>query len=101
MIPEWFYIFGEKIKVSLLKQVNKGNDYAYWEPIKNKISVAKTAHKQILNQEQQEQSYCHELVHCILENIGEPHLSENEIFVDKFGKALHQILKSSHYGTRE
>lgn len=98
MIPKHFYIFGEKIKVSRLKEVCRGKAYGQWVESRNKIEIAKTVNnKTILNDEQQEQAYFHELVHCILDNVGEPNLSDNEVLVDKLGKALHQVMKTSQY----
>ena len=103
MIPKYFYIFGEKIKVSFLKAIKnkEGDAYGVWLETENKIKLAKTVFKKPLEQDQMEQTYFHELTHVILDSIGEPNLSENEIFVDKFSKALYQVLKSSNYGTRK
>ena len=97
MIPKYFYIFGEKIKISRLKEVCKGTAYGQWVESNNKIEIAKTVYKDPINDEQQEQAYFHELVHCLLQNIGEPDLCSDEVFVDKMGKALHQALKTSQY----
>jgi Zn-dependent peptidase ImmA (M78 family) len=39
---------------------------------------------------QKQQTFCHELVHCILDKMGETDLNDNEQFVDVFGSLLHQ-----------
>lgn len=101
MIPKFFYIFGEKIKISIIKQIKRGTAYGVWFESENKIQLAKTVFQKSLNEEQIEQTYFHEVTHVILDSIGEPTLSENEVFVDKFSKALYQVLKTSNYGTKE
>jgi len=45
----------------------------------------------------QQQWYCHELVHFILEQMGEDDLRKTEKFVDLFGNLLHQALSTAKY----
>jgi len=42
----------------------------------------------------QEQALWHEIVHCILFELGETELDENERFVQSFSLLLHQVLES-------
>lgn len=42
-----------------------------------------------------EQTFFHELVHCILDDIGEPGKSQNEQFVQAFSVLLHQFYKTA------
>lgn len=102
MIPKFFYIFSEKIKVSFLKKIKhaEGESYGVWIENENRIKLARTLFNKPLTKEQMEQTYFHEVTHAILDSIGEPELSNNEILVDKFSKALYQVLKSSEYGTK-
>lgn len=54
-----------------------------------------TAHIQIENTNCRsviEQTFCHELVHCILFSMGRRVQDHNEEFVDAFGYFLHQYL---------
>lgn len=97
MIPKYFYIFGEKVTVSKIKEIDKGKSYGEFDLLKNKIRLAKTVYKHQINEDQVEQAYFHELVHCMLEHLGYDSLSEDEKFVDNMGKALHQILTTSKY----
>jgi hypothetical protein len=46
---------------------------------------------------QQEQTWCHELVHHILEQMGEEELRQNEKHVDLFAQLLHQALSTAKY----
>lgn len=43
-------------------------------------------------EDSQEQTFYHELVHCILDDIGQVELSCDEVFVQNFGKLLHQFI---------
>lgn len=97
IIPKHFYLFGEKIKVSILKEVDKGRLYGQSDINQNKIRIAKTVRRAILNEDQKEQTYIHELVHMILDHLGYSELSTNEEFVDRLAKCLHQALKTSEY----
>lgn len=49
----------------------------------------------------QEQTLCHELVHCILEEIGHTALSENEVFVQAFALMMHQVYATAVYDIKE
>lgn len=90
MIPKQFSLFGETYKVKYLVKIDKEDSWGENCPIKNVIKIKKG-----LNQEQQEATYLHELVHCVLTNLGYAKLNDDEVFVDTFAKALHQILKTS------
>jgi len=89
VIPKSFKIFGETYKIKELIRVHKDNRWGEHQPTGNVIKIKKT-----LNQEQKEQTYLHEVVHCILSNLSYEELNENEVFVDQFAKAFHQILTS-------
>jgi predicted SprT family Zn-dependent metalloprotease len=97
IIPKTFDLFGEKYRVSHLKEIDKGKSFGHAIYTENRIKLAKTVGKKKIQQDQIESTYCHELTHIILDALGHTELSGNEEFVDSFGKALHQILKSSKY----
>jgi hypothetical protein len=90
MIPKEFELFGEKHKVSKVKKIDTHGSEGEWDPNKNRIKLLST-----LPQDRMEQRYYHELVHCILDHLQYAELSSDEEFVDIFGKALHQIIKTS------
>jgi hypothetical protein len=50
-----------------------------------KVQLLSTMPKQI-----KEQTFCHELVHCILFSMGKPQAEHDEVFVDGFATMLHQ-----------
>lgn len=89
-IPKQFQIFGETYKIKQLVRVHKDDRWGEHEPTGNIIKIKKT-----LNQDQKEQAYFHEMIHCILTNLSYNDLNEDEVFVDRVAKALHQILKTS------
>lgn len=95
MIPKEFILFGEKHKVKQVRSLDKGNSLGEFDPKNNTIKVKKPSKS--FTQDQTEQAYFHELVHCILDHLGYINQSDDEVFVDRFGKALHQVLKTSVY----
>ena len=90
MIPRKFTIFGEEIKVSFVKRVDSKDSLGEWNPNKNVIKINKS-----LSQDQKEQVFLHEMTHCILNHLSYDMISLDEGFVDRFSKALHQVLNSS------
>lgn len=93
MIPKYFYLFGEKIKVSQVNQIDRGKKFGECDFNKNIIRIAKTE----INQDQRESTFHHELMHMILYHLGYEELSNDEKLVDHLGKALHQVAKTSKY----
>lgn len=90
MIPKKFELLGEKHKVSIVTKVDKEGNEGEWDPNKNVIKILRS-----LDKERREQRYYHELFHCMLEHMGYMHLSNDEVFVDRMAKALHQVIKTS------
>lgn len=92
-IPKSFNLFGELHKIKLVKLIDKGKSLGEWNPDNNTIKLS----TQGRSVDSIEQTYCHEIVHAILDHLSYEHLSNDEKFVDTFSKALHQILKTSKY----
>lgn len=88
-IPKKFNLFGETYNVKYLVKIDKENSVGEYDPVKNTIKIKKG-----LLPEQEVQTFLHEIVHCILDNLGYKNLHEDEVFVDTFAKALHQVLKT-------
>lgn len=96
-IPHKFQIFGHTYKVRQYKRVNKGKDYGEHDFNTKKIKLERSSEQH--NQDKVEETYLHEIVHCILDHLGyDKTLSADEKFVEQFSRALHQILKTSEYG---
>lgn len=94
-IPSSFEIFGHKIRIEEVEELLTDEDcFGSWNINKNLIKLQTTSN---INKTTQEATLCHEIVHCILEHIGEDKLSKNEKFVDLFGQALYQVLNTTKY----
>lgn len=87
MIPKKFTIFSHSYKVKQIKKIDKHDSWGEHDPTKQTIKIKST-----LNQEQKEQTFYHELMHCIFFHLSYPELDCNEALVDQIGKALHQIM---------
>lgn len=90
-IPKSFELMGATYKVIL-------TDVKDW-PDDEAVGFCNFLNQQILiytavSESQQEQTFFHELVHCILDKMGEQRLNDNEKFVDVMGSLLHQVWKS-------
>lgn len=90
IIPKQFTIFGLTFKVKQLKKLGKDD---HWGDCT--ISTKMIRLKKDLNQEQKEVTYLHEVTHAILDCLEYTELSGDEDFVERFSKALHQVLKTS------
>jgi len=55
------------------------------------IKISNTLNGHILSDNSKEQTFYHELVHAILEELGNDELSSNEMFVQSFSLLLHQF----------
>ena len=94
-IPETFSVFGTNYKVvyedTLVYENDcKGEAHARFNVIKLQSNTDAVP----VLPEQQEQTFFHELVHIILDEMDEATLSKNEQFVTLFSKLLHQCLTS-------
>lgn len=89
-IPKHFSIFGLNFKVTQPHKVDSKDNWGECSVAKKVIKV-----KRNLNKEQKEVTYLHELTHAILDCLEYNDLSNDEDFVERFSKALHQALKTS------
>jgi hypothetical protein len=60
----------------------------------NKIKISKTWQNYELEESSKDQTFYHELVHAILDELGEHELSQNERFVQSFSVLLYQFEKT-------
>lgn len=92
-IPKKFQILGHTYKVKLLKKVNGGKDHGEVDDNKKIVRLERESTEQPLSKV--EETWLHEMVHAILDELAYHKLSDDEIFVERFSKALHQALKTS------
>lgn len=90
VIPRTFNLFGYTFKVKSPWKVDKEDNWGE-ASIKNRWVKVKRG----LNQEQREITYLHEMTHIILDCLEYNDLSDDEDFVERFSKALHQVLTTS------
>lgn len=89
-IPKRLSIFGLSFKVTQPIKVDNKDNWGECSVAKKTIKV-----KRGLNKEQKEITYLHELTHAILDCLEYNDLSNDEGFVERFSKALHQALRTS------
>ncbi len=98
MIPKSFTIFAHKFNVKYSDNlIQREGAVGIYRHSKNEITVQNNIKGSNIMESRQEQTYFHELVHCIFDQIGEDELCNNEKLVDMFSQALHQALTSSKY----
>jgi len=89
IIPKQFTIFGQTIKVTEVDVIDSADSCGEYLHSSNEIRLKKDLLDDI-----KEQTFIHEVTHCILTNLSYFTLNENEKFVDRFAMGLHQILKT-------
>jgi len=98
-IPTSFQLFGQTIDVewqSSLAQDRDGQAGQGWFR-KNKIVLQLPCDGVQVERTFTEDTFLHELIHFILENIGSGDLGQDEKFVRAFAGLLHQALKTAKY----
>ena len=83
----WKVLYKEKG----LNEINLG----YCHNVNKEIVIATKFQKQKIRDDVQEETFYHELVHAILQTLGNDKLSANENFVQSFGTLLHQFIVTS------
>lgn len=98
IVPKEFNLLGHTIAVKTNND-RMGDKHAlgYCHPLHNKITLADTTDGKPLQLSVIEHTFCHELVHLILNTMGEDELYKNEKFVDVFGGLLHQYLTTAKF----
>jgi hypothetical protein len=90
-IPKTFMLGGNRITISYkerLDELNRTAGCALYDDLK--IVLLKSLHG-----DNKEQTFLHEVVHHILNTMGEATLRQNEQFVDVFATFLHQYMKTA------
>lgn len=97
-IPRKFKLFEQTIKVvkSDILESDRGN-WGLMSPHKNMITIQVKNKVNLMKKSMVEQTFYHELVHCILSQMQEKELGKNEKFVDVFASLLHQYEKTKKF----
>lgn len=90
LIPKTFEIFGRTYKVLHPHKVDKEGSLGECDSHNNIIKLRRNLPKDL-----KELTYLHEVTHAILDSLEYNKLSKDEVFVERFSKALQQVLNSS------
>ena len=93
-IPKTYKLGATKCTVELVDKIENDEKIIMgdWDCEVNKIRLAiKSSGGTAVSDDRLGHTYCHELVHSILDSMGHK-LSHDEGFVDAFGRYLHQYL---------
>lgn len=97
-IPKSFKLFGTTINVEFdNKRMNDKTRYGEADYSTSKITLSDTDGTDKLSQDRILDTFYHEKVHSILDMMHERDLSNNEKFVDIFGKLLRQSDETAEY----
>jgi hypothetical protein len=95
LIPESFRLKSEPYKV-IVDDDYCNSDEVYGEAdfTQRVITLCNRYGGKVLKKSTKEKTFFHELVHHILDSMGQDELNENEDFVDLFAERLHEYEKS-------
>jgi len=93
-IPQFFSVGGLDYKILHEESMRYGEEYGHWNGTTCTIHIAETAGGEKLTEERKQQTFFHELIHAVLDAIGEDDLNDNERFVDALSSALYQTIKT-------
>jgi Zn-dependent peptidase ImmA (M78 family) len=94
-IPKKFKLFGQEIKVVFDNELQLKEDHVGLANYrKNLIILDNNVTRE---QSQIEQTFLHELIHFICEELGENELQKNEKLVDLIANLLHQAFETMEY----
>jgi len=97
-IPKSFKLFGSTITVTFDNDKCCSNaSYGLTHYKSNAITLTDKAHGNMIDHNEVEASFLHEMVHFILNRLGYDDLSDDEKFVKQVSKALHQCLTTQEF----
>ena len=99
-IPTKFKVYDSEVKVilspDLIKDFQCSGQY-----FDSSSTIKLQTVNEVFDIYNQEISFVHELIHCLLESIGEYKLSQNEKFVELFARVLKQAINTMEYDNYE
>jgi hypothetical protein len=98
-IPTSFWLYGQKITVRFDPFLSDTTDCVGESRYRINEIVLQPHTEGIARLESKiEQTFLHEVMHFILQNLGEEELRSNEKLIDSMAQLLHQMLTTAHYG---
>lgn len=95
-IPSKLNIGGQLINVEIVDRC-EGDVLGLCNTAQGKILIANTFDGITQSETSKINTYWHEVVHCILDTMGEKELSENEKFVNCFGSFLTEAMTNAYF----
>lgn len=93
IIPGSFQLMGHTYKVKLVKKVDKQDNYGEIDYEKKLIRLKKLTKE--YNPTMVEEKFFHEMTHAILDELEYTQLSHDEVFIERFSRALYQAIKTA------
>lgn len=95
LIPKEFKVFGKTITVEYSDSImQEQNALGLWYSEQLKIILQRPTLVNKISTELIEQTFFHEVVHCIFDSLHYDKLNDNEVLVEQVSAMLHQILNS-------
>ena len=94
-IPKSFEIGSQKISVKIAKNIEVEGALGLYSSLTNEILIQTHIGGKLMAASQIEQTYYHELVHCLFDHARQEDLCSNEQLVDLVAELLAQVIKSS------
>lgn len=94
-IPKKFTIGGQEITVKVMKHIGIEGAIGVYKSAENLILVQTHMNNKPMARSQVEQTFHHELMHCLFDQARQEDLCSNEDLVDLMGELLYQVIKTS------
>lgn len=94
IIPDKFYIGGMEVNIKFVDNETNRNNYGVSNPFQTEIVIQNLANNRAISQSQKCQTFWHEVVHYILDAMGEKQGEDNERFVTCFSNFLNEVIQS-------
>ena len=91
MIPKSFQVLGHTIKVKITNDIDPGS-VGIWKGNKQEISILPVS--DTFPKSLQEQTFWHEVMHCIFSMLSYDEYDKDEALVDRISQCLYQIDKT-------
>lgn len=96
-IPTKLQVGGMEVNIVYEELINYGNTCGECSVGGGYIKLAKNIGAGAQSETSQQNTFVHELVHCILDTMGKPDLSADEQFVCSFASFLLEAVKSMEF----
>lgn len=101
-IPKAFTLFGTRYTVERDETLALGSQALGTADFNNNaIKIMPSLDHFPISREKQEEVFCHELTHIILERVAGAELTHDENLVDLVGSCIHQFIKTAEYPLEE